>query len=115
MNGPQTGCPPPLAPAADYGLCHVVGPILTITSVSAARAAGGQDGYYVYLRVPASQQAAVAAFMQRAVNHEITIIVGETPWSSELVGGTQSGSTVVLPARNRARAERLFRRLTGGA
>ncbi len=98
----------------DHGLCNVVGPILTITAVRAAWANGGQDGYYVYLRVPASQQAALAAFMRRADNHEITILVGGAPWSSELIGGPQRGDTVVLPAWSRARAERLFR-LTGGA
>ena len=116
VDGPQTECPPPIAPAADHGLCNVVGPVLTITGVRAAWAAGGQDGYYILLRVPASQQAALAAFMKRVDNHEMAIVIGETPWTSEVMAGAQPRGTVTFPAgRTRAQAERLFRRLTGAA
>jgi hypothetical protein len=116
VNGAQAGCQPPAAPAADHGLCNVVGPVLTITGVRAAWAAGGQDGYFVFLRVPTSQQAALAAFMKRVDNHEIAIVVGDTLQSSMLIVGPQPGGTVTLPAgETRARAERLFQRLTGAA
>jgi hypothetical protein len=116
VNGPETGCPPPAASAADHGLCNVVGPVLTITGVRAAWAAGGQDGYFVFLRVPASQQAALAAFMKRVDNHEIAIVVGDTLQSSMVIAGPQPAGTVTLPAGGtRARAERLFQRLTGAA
>jgi hypothetical protein len=117
LDGPLAACPPPAAPAADHGLCNVVGAVLTITRVRAAwLTPGAGGGYDIFLRILASQKDALATLMRRADKHEIAIVVGETPLSTVLVAGAQPDGTVTLPVgQNKAQAQRLFRRLTGAA
>jgi len=117
LPGPLDACLPSAAPAADHGACNVAGAGVTITRVRAAWLTPGPgSGYDIFLRILASQQKALATFMRSADNHEIVIVVGETPLSTVLVGGAQPQDTVDLPAgQTRAQAERLFRRLTGAA
>jgi hypothetical protein len=115
LDGAMAACLPAPAPPADHGLCNVVGTVISITDVRSASVILGQGGGYdLVLRVPATEQKALAAFWQRVNNHEIGIALGTTPFNTLVVAGPQPAGLVTLPlGGNRAQADRLFRRITG--